>query len=92
MKNRTIIFTKPYKAEFLERDVREPGQDEVLVKTVVSSISSGTERANFVGDPNVSIYTGCSVCGAHATNNDKAQAVVAQRICFFMAFCFIVWV
>ena len=58
MKSRTIIFTEPYKAEFLERDVREPGQDEVLVKTVVSSISSGTERANFVGDPNVSIYTG----------------------------------
>lgn len=58
MKSRTIIFTEPYKAEFLERDVRALGKDDVLVKMVVSSISSGTERANFVGDPNVSIYKG----------------------------------
>ncbi|MBR5538897.1 MAG: zinc-binding alcohol dehydrogenase, partial [Clostridia bacterium] len=38
-------------------EVREVGQDEVLVKMAVSSISSGTERANFTGDPNVSIYS-----------------------------------
>lgn len=58
MKTRTIIFTEPYKSEFLEKDLRELSQDDVLVKMVVSSISSGTERANFVGDPNVSIYKG----------------------------------
>ena len=56
MKSRTIDFTEPYKAELLEKDVRELGQDDVLVKMVVSSISSGTERANFVGDPNIGIY------------------------------------
>ena len=56
MKSRTIVFTEPYKAELLEKEIRELGQDEVLVKMVVSSISSGTERANFVGEPNISIY------------------------------------
>lgn len=54
---KSIVFTKAYQAELLEEEVREIGQDEVLVKMAVSSISSGTERANFTGDPNVSIYT-----------------------------------
>ena len=56
MKSRTIVFTEPHKAELIEKDVRELGEDDVLVRMIVSSISSGTERANFVGDPNVSIY------------------------------------
>lgn len=56
MKSRTIIFTEPYKAELLEQEIGELGPDDVLVKIMVSSISSGTERANFIGDPNVSIY------------------------------------
>lgn len=56
MKSKTIVFTEANKAELIERDVRAIGRDEVLVKMIVSSISSGTERANFVGEPNVSIY------------------------------------
>ena len=56
MKSRTIVFTEPHKAELIEKDIRELREDDVLVRMVVSSISSGTERANFVGDPNVSIY------------------------------------
>ncbi|MBO5453421.1 MAG: zinc-binding dehydrogenase [Clostridia bacterium] len=55
MKSRTIVFTEAYKAELIEKDLREMGDDDVLVKTMVTSISSGTERANYIGDPNVSI-------------------------------------
>ena len=54
MRNRQIVFTAPGTAELLERPLREPGPGEVLVKTHISSISSGTERANVSGDPNVS--------------------------------------
>ena len=50
-----IVFTKPNTAEFLDRTVPTVGADMVAVKTVVSSISCGTERALVSGDPNVSI-------------------------------------
>lgn len=58
MKNTRIVFTKPYEVELLESELNENiGKDEVLVKIAVSTISSGTERANLTGDKNVSINT-----------------------------------
>lgn len=53
--NKAIIFTEANKAELLEEKIPEPGHGQVLVKLAVSTISSGTERANLVGDVNVSI-------------------------------------
>ena len=50
-----IVFTHPGIAEFLDRNVPEIGDNMVAVKTVVSSISCGTERALVSGEPNVSI-------------------------------------
>lgn len=55
MKNRQIVFTAPGKAELLEYDIPDelkPG--EVRVKTKYTAISSGTERANLVGEVNIS--------------------------------------
>lgn len=52
MKTKTIVFTEPYKAELLELDV-PVGDNHVCVKTAISTISCGTERANFIGDANV---------------------------------------
>jgi NADPH:quinone reductase-like Zn-dependent oxidoreductase len=57
MNSRNIVFTKPNTAELLTEDCRQPQANEVLVKLAVSSVSSGTERANLVGDPRVSIYS-----------------------------------
>jgi len=51
---KAIIFTAPRVAEFIERDIPEIKADEVLIKLVCSTVSPGTERANYVGDPNVS--------------------------------------
>ncbi len=52
-----ILFTAPCKAELLEfeKPVVTPGH--ALVKVLVSSISSGTERANVSGEPTVSYQT-----------------------------------
>lgn len=50
-----IVFTKPDTAEFLDRNVPELGENSVAVKTVISTISCGTERALVSGEPNVSI-------------------------------------
>jgi 2-desacetyl-2-hydroxyethyl bacteriochlorophyllide A dehydrogenase len=51
MQNRNIVFTAPNVAEVVDKPVPEPGPGQVLVKTVRSCISSGTERANLIGDP-----------------------------------------
>lgn len=53
MKCRQIVFTEKNKAELLETDVREVGENDVMVKTEVSTISCGTERANITGNANV---------------------------------------
>ena len=51
---RSIIFTSPRVAEFVEEEIPAIGRTDVLVKLVSSTVSPGTERANFIGDPNVS--------------------------------------
>ncbi|MBR5507351.1 MAG: zinc-binding alcohol dehydrogenase [Clostridia bacterium] len=54
MDNKQIVFTKINTAEFLDSEKKEPGENEVCVKTEFSTISPGTEKANITGDPNVS--------------------------------------
>lgn len=51
--NVSIYFTKPCVAELCKSDLRAMNDDEVLVKLEFSTVSSGTERANLVGDKNV---------------------------------------
>ena len=48
MKVKQIVFTKPGTAELLEKEVGAPKAGEVQVRLAVSTISSGTERANLV--------------------------------------------
>lgn len=55
MKTKSIIFSAPGKAEFIEQEIAAPAAGEVIVRLEVTSISSGTERANVSGDANVSI-------------------------------------
>ena len=49
MKTKQIIFIAPNVAELLEVECLPPKQNEVTVELTYSAISSGTERANFVG-------------------------------------------
>lgn len=57
MKVRQIVFTRPSVVELLEKEIEAPKADEVQVRLAVSTISSGTERANLIGDPNVNTNT-----------------------------------
>jgi len=52
-----IIFSEKNKAELLTEEVPLLASDQVLIDTKVSTISSGTERANITGDPYVSVVT-----------------------------------
>lgn len=78
-KYRQIVFTKPGVAEFWEKELKALAPDEVAVKTAVSSISCGTERALASGEPNVSIVVqeGVEVTFPRTSGYSSAGVVVA---------------
>lgn len=53
MNSKNIVFIKENTAELINEEVRVPNKGEILVKLCVSSISSGTERANLTGSKTV---------------------------------------
>ena len=53
MKTKQILFTKPNTAELVEKEIDAITGKNVLVRTVFSAISAGTERANLIGEANV---------------------------------------
>ena len=53
MQAKRIVFTKMNVAELLEEPLGLPGDEEVQVKLAVSTVSSGTERANLTGSRSV---------------------------------------
>ena len=48
--NKTIWFPEPHKAEIREEPVREPGEDEILVRTSRTLVSTGTEMTAYCRD------------------------------------------
>lgn len=50
MKRKTVYFTAPRQVEIREETLPPPGADEVLVETVCSAISAGTETLVYRGD------------------------------------------
>lgn len=52
MKNKQIFFTDIHKAEFLENEVGDPQDNEVLAKMEYTVISGGTERACIMASKN----------------------------------------
>lgn len=54
MDSKQIVFTKPNTAELLTVPLEPLKPNDIRVVTEVSTISSGTERANITGDLNVS--------------------------------------
>ena len=54
MKNRAIIFTEPNMSKLVDKgEVLELKEQDVIVKTLFSTVSCGTEKANITGDPNL---------------------------------------
>lgn len=49
MLSRNIVFVEPFVAKLIEEEVGEIAKNEVLIQLEVSTISSGTERANLIG-------------------------------------------
>ena len=65
MKVKQIQFTAQGVAQLVDIDMNEPQAGQVRVKLAVSSISIGTERANLVGNSNISVADAGSVRFLH---------------------------
>lgn len=55
--DKQIVFVEKNRAKLLDVDSQALGESQVRVKTIFSTISNGTERANVSGDSVVSIYS-----------------------------------
>jgi len=49
MKNRTLFFTAPHRVDIVEQELPPTGSNKVLIKTLYSTISSGTEMLAYRG-------------------------------------------
>lgn len=94
MTTKQIAFTAVNKAELVTNELPEVKDDLVLVETAVSTLSSGTERANITGDPNVSAnlgtasmfprYSGYSSAGTVISVGDKVKTLkVGDRVAVY---------
>ena len=79
MNCKQILFTKKNTAELLDVEVREPRANEVMGKTMVSTISCGTERANITGETNVSIYGNSSEAVFPRTSGYNSAGIVVKK-------------
>ena len=77
MKVKQIVFTEINKAELLEKELPEVGDNQVLVRTCFSTISAGTERANITGDANVSATSAPDVSFPRYSGYNSAGIVEA---------------
>ena len=77
MKVKQIVFTDVNKAELLTAELPKMNDNQVLVRTAVSTISAGTERANLIGDANVSATSAPSVSFPRYTGYSSAGVVEA---------------
>lgn len=78
MECKQIVFTEKNKAELLDVDACELAPNMVMVETMVSTISCGTERANITGDPNVNARGASEVVFPRMSGYNSAGVVVKK--------------
>lgn len=78
MKLKQIVFTGKNVAKLLDVDAHELAPNEVMVETMISTISCGTERANIAGDANVGIYDTVS-SGFPRTSGYNSAGIVVKK-------------
>lgn len=77
MTSKQIVFTKVNTAELIETNLPGLGANCVMVKTLVSTISAGTERANITGDPNVNATGASGVVFPRSSGYNSCGIVIA---------------
>lgn len=74
--NKQIFFTAPKVAELLPIEDAPLQPREVRVKTMVHTMSNGTERANLIGDANVTYASGPRVCFPRTAGYSCAGVII----------------
>ena len=77
MQTKQIIFPCPNCAELIEKELAPLAPDRVMVKTAVSTVSPGTERANIIGDPSVAGRNAPDTTFPRSSGYNSAGVVVA---------------
>jgi len=78
MKTKQIVFTEPNTAKLLDRELSdELNPHDVAVQLAFSTISTGTERANIMGDPNVNAFGAAGVSFPRSRGYSGAGTVMA---------------
>ena len=77
MNTKQIVFTEVNTAKLLDTELGELGAHSVMVRTAVSTISAGTERANITGDPNVDSGKEANVTFPRTSGYNSAGEVIA---------------
>lgn len=77
MDTKQIVFTEINTAKLLDIKLPNLGPYQVMVKTAVSTISCGTEKANITGDPNVSAEGVSQVVFPRYSGYNSAGTVIA---------------
>ena len=77
MNSKQIIFTEINTAKLLDKELPELSSHEVMVKTAVSTVSAGTERANITGDPNINARGAAGVRFPRASGYSSSGTVIA---------------
>lgn len=78
MENKQIVFTAPGVAELLTKPLNAPAPGEVLVRLQISTISSGTERANVSGDENTNVFAPAAKATFPRTAGYSSAGIVEQ--------------
>ena len=78
--SKNIIFVDANNAQLISEEVRMPAQGEVLVKLCVSTISSGTERANLTGCKTVSWITPDSKTPGFPRRSGYSSAGIVEQV------------
>lgn len=91
--DKQIVFTKVNTAELLDVESQTLSKNQVRVKTMFSTISNGTEKANISGDANVSLgaaatvfprYCGYSTSGVVVEKGDDVTTLeVGDRVAMY---------
>lgn len=77
MTTKKIVFIEKNTAKLIEEELETLSPTGVMVKTAVSTISNGTEKANITGDPNVSASGNAPVPFPRCSGYNSAGVVVA---------------
>lgn len=78
MCGKQIVFTEKNVAKLLDFNFEELAPNDVMVKTAVSTISCGTERANITGDENVSINPDAKTAFPRTSGYNSSGIVVKK--------------